>query len=246
MQISTKSSDNSKTANNHKSSAFHNKSIIKDFLNVSAPIVYVITNGEMTDANFSTDSQKILEIVRAAVKSKVSLIQIREKKLSARNVFEITKRAAEIAKNSNGKSTKILVNDRADIALAANADGVHLTSKSLSAKIIRQNFPQNFVIGTSCHSVEDVEKSEIEGADFATFSPIFETPSKMKYGKPQGLEKLREVCETVKNFPVIALGGIDILNFSECLNVGAKGIAAIKLFDDSENLREIVKKIYAK
>lgn len=174
------------------------------------------------------------------------MIQIREKNLSARNVFEITKRVAEIAKTSNDKSTKILVNDRADIALAANADGVHLTSESLSAKIIRQNFPQNFIIGTSCHSLEDVEKSKTEGADFATFSPIFETPSKTKYGKPQGLEKLREVCETVKTFPVIALGGINITNFAECLNVGANGIAAIKLFDDAEKLQEIVKKIYAK
>jgi thiamine-phosphate diphosphorylase len=97
------------------------------------PLIYLITDGEMTAENFNEKSSQTLEIIEKAVESEISLIQIREKKLTAKLVFELTVKAAEITKNSN---TKLLVNDRADIALAANADGVHLPANSLSVKEI--------------------------------------------------------------------------------------------------------------
>ncbi len=204
------------------------------------PLIYLITDGEITRENFSEKSSQTLKLIAKAVATEVSLIQIREKHLSAKLVFELASKAAQITKNSK---TKLLVNDRADIALAARADGVHLPSNSIDAEIIRANFPPDFLIGVSAHSLEEVRQAKLAGADFATFSPIFATASKKKYGAPQGVAKLREVAQTVENFPVIALGGIAENNFGEALKSGAKGIAAIRFFCDAENLEKLVEKI---
>ena len=201
------------------------------------PLIYLITDGETTAQNFNEKSLQTLAIIEKAVESEISLIQIREKQLSAKLVFELTVKAAKITKDSN---TKLLVNDRADIALAANADGVHLPANSLSAQTIRANFPPNFMVGVSAHTLEEVKKAQLEGADFATFSPIFLTESKAKYGAPQGIGKLREVIQTVENFPVIALGGIDETNFREVLEI-ADGFAAIRFLNNAENLQKLPK-----
>ena len=196
----------------------------------SKPLLYLITPGATSDNNFSEESQRILDLIKAAVEAEISLVQIREKQLSARYVFELARKASQITRNT---ATKLLINDRADIALAADSDGVHLTPDSLSAKIIRQNFPENFIIGVSAHTLEDVLRIKNEAGDFATFSPTFPTPNK---GEPQGLEKLREVCAAAKPFPVVALGGIDETNYESALKVGAQGVAAIRLFNDVERL----------
>lgn len=207
---------------------------------VREPLIYLITNGEITAENFREKFVETLRLIEKAVRAQVSSIQIREKQLSAKQVFELVSNAARITKNSK---TKLLVNDRADIALAADADGVHLPANSLSAKIIRKNFPENFIIGVSAHSLKEVEKAKLDGADFATFSPIFATASKAGYGAPHGVAKLREVVETLGEFPIIALGGIDENNFVEALKAGASGISAIRFLNDAEKLAKIVAKI---
>lgn len=189
------------------------------------PIIYLITGGEATAFNFAEKSVEILRLVEKAVEKKINLIQIREKNLPAKLVFELVIEAAKITKQSE---TKLLVNDRADISLAAHADGVHLTSNSLPTEIIRQNFPPEFIIGVSAHLLAEAESAKINGADFITFSPIFDTPSKAKFGEPQGLEKLREICEKLNPFPVIALGGIYETNYSQVLETGAYGFAGIR------------------
>lgn len=196
----------------------------------AAPVIYLITKGEATSRNFPEKSAEILRIVKAAVEAKISFIQIREKNLPARLVFELTEKAALITRHSQ---TKILVNDRADIALLARADGVHLTSLSLSAEAIRQNFPKDFIVGVSAHSIEAAESAKRQGANFATFSPIFATPNK---GAPKGLDALREVCEKLKPFPVVALGGIDETNYRETLKI-ADGFAAIRFLNNPDNLK---------
>ncbi|MEO8072566.1 MAG: thiamine phosphate synthase [Acidobacteriota bacterium] len=194
-------------------------------------LTYLITDGETTADNFAEKKSRILELVTIAAENNISLIQIREKKLPARLVFELVREAAEITRKSQ---TKILVNDRADIAFAAKAAGVHLTSHSLSAEIIRRNFPKDFVIGVSTHTIETSETAKQNGADFVTFGPIFETPDK---GKPHGVEKLHEVCEKLKPFPVIALGGIDETNYKSVLENGARGFAAIRFLNNIENFK---------
>jgi thiamine-phosphate pyrophosphorylase len=204
------------------------------------PLIYLITGGDGNEQNLSEKRPQILNLVKTAVEARISLVQIREKNLSARSVFKLACEAAEIAKNSD---TKILVNDRADIALAAKADGVHLTANSLSAAIIRRNFPKDFIIGVSAHTIEKAEQSRAEGADFATFSPIFASPNK---GEPKGLDALREICEELKPFPIIALGGIDETNYESVLHAGASGFAAIRFLNDAENLRKISEEISRK
>lgn len=200
------------------------------------PLLYPITTGAATNDNFRETSGRILNLIETAVAARISLVQIREKRLAARLLYELVERAAKITRNTE---TKLLVNDRADIALAADADGVHLTEYSISARIVRKNFPENFIIGVSCHSPESVLKAKTDGADFAAFSPIFASPGK---GEPQGLEKLRRICELAKPFPVIALGGIDESNFKSIVEAGAAGAAAIRLFNDAEKLSRFAEK----
>lgn len=202
-------------------------------MKTNKPIIYLITEGKATAENFDKQKKQILEIIEVAAETKISLVQIREKQLSARLVFELTLEAAKILKKS---CAKLLVNDRADIALAANADGVHLTENSLSAKIIHRAFPKNFIIGVSTHSLAAAKTARRQNADFVTFSPIFSTPNKEK---PKGLEQLRRVCERLENFPVLALGGIDETNYKSVLETGASGFAAIRFLNNAKNLRKL-------
>ncbi len=204
------------------------------FNSICEPFIYLITNGEATAENFAEKKLETLNLIKNAVKAKISLIQIREKKLSARLVFELAVKAVKLTRNTD---TKILINDRPDIALAAQADGVHLTSHSLAVEIVRRNFPDDFIIGVSTHTIEETEKAKNQGADFATFSPIFDSPDK---GNPQGVEKLREVCEKLKPFPIVALGGIDETNYKSVLKNGASGFAAIRFLNDTENFKRFL------
>jgi thiamine-phosphate pyrophosphorylase len=165
--------------------------------------------------------------VEAAVAAAIPLVQIREKSLSARVLYELATRAVAI---THATETRLLVNDRFDIARAAGADGVHLATRSLPAPVIREICGKDFLIGVSTHSLETALDARAEGADFIVFGPVFETPSKQSYGAPQGLEKLREVTTALKDFPVLAIGGINLDNAGDCFRAGASGIAAIQLF----------------
>ncbi len=206
---------------------------MRNLESLEKPLIYLITDGTMTAENFAEKKEKIIRLVKTAVEEEVSLIQIREKCIPARLVFEIATAAVEITRNTN---TKILINDRADIALAANADGVHLTAVSLSAEIVRRNFPENFIVGVSAHTLEKAEAAKNQAADFVTFSPIFHSSGK---GEPQGIERLKEVCQRLNSFPVIALGGVDETNFKKVLETGASGFAAIRFLNDANNLRKL-------
>ncbi len=213
----------------------------REFPGNKRPLIYLISDNSLTDTNFGEDSKRFLDLVSAAVEAKIALIQIREKQLSGKNLFYLAGCAAQITQNTQ---TLLLVNDRADVALAAAADGVQLTANSLTAKTIRKNFPEDFIIGVSAHSLSEIKSAAATGANFATFGPIFPTPSKAHYNlPPQGVEKLEEICAAVGNFPIIALGGIDETNFAAVLQAGASGVAAIRFLNDSQNLSRIVSNI---
>lgn len=201
------------------------------------PFIYLITNGDADLGNFTLTKREILETVRTASESGVSMIQIREKSLSARLLFDLTDAAFEITRETD---TKLLVNGRADIALAAGADGVHLPADGLPADVVRRSFPSDFLIGVSTHSVEEALTAKTSGADFVTFGPVFESPGK---GRPQGVEDLTRVCELLDPFPVIALGGIDESNYRSVLKSGASGFAAIRFLNDEGNLRRLAAKL---
>lgn len=163
----------------------------------------------------------------------MTLVQIREKNLTARVLYELSVRAAEITRNSE---TRLLINDRADIARAARADGVHLTAQSLTASVVRRAFGEDFLIGISTHSLREAQVARDDGADFAVFGPLFDTPSKRIYGAPVGIESLREAAHALAPFPLVALGGITLENARMTLEAGARGVAAIRLFDDPREL----------
>jgi thiamine-phosphate pyrophosphorylase len=198
------------------------------------PIIYLITRGDADSGNFNIKKKEILERVRLAAAAGVSLIQIREKNLTARSLFELTEAAAKITRKS---AAKLLVNGRADIALAAGADGVHLPADGLSARMIRHSFPSGFLIGVSTHSVEAASAARTDGADLATFGPVFESPGK---SKPRGINALKRVCKLLHPFPVIALGGIDEANHRHVLGIGAGGFAAIRFLNEEDNLRRLL------
>ena len=204
-------------------------------MSLPVPIIYPITSGKTSPQTSPDDPQfsEILRLVRAAVDADVPLVQIREKSLHARVLYELVARAAEITR---GSKTRLLVNDRSDIARAAGADGVHLTTQSLPAEVVRNIFGAEFLIGVSTHSLDEARAARVGGADFVVFGPVFETESKRAYGKPQGLDKLAEVARELGEFPVVAIGGITLDNVDECFQAGARGIAAIRLLNDTENL----------
>lgn len=172
--------------------------------------------------------------------ARVSLIQLREKNLSARALYELTRRAAKLTRQS---SSRLLVNDRADIASAAGADGVHLTSRSLETEVVRRSFGDEFLIGVSTHTLVEARAARDQGADFAVFGPVFETPSKTAPGSTVGVDTLRAVALALNPFLLIALGGVTRDNASLALRAGASGVAAIRALGDPEHLNDTVRAI---
>lgn len=171
-------------------------------------------------------------------------MQIREKNLSASVLYDLSASAAAITK---GSPTKLLVNDRSDIAVAAGADGVHLTTSSLPTRVVRQAFGDALIIGVSTHSLEEARLASRSGADFVVFGPVFDTASKSEYGEPAGLANLARVSSALSSelspFPVLALGGLTIDKVASCIQAGAGGIAAIRMFKDPHRLADIAREI---
>lgn len=161
----------------------------------------------------------LLDLICRQIAAGVDYIQIREKDLCARELFEFTR--AVVLARANAPS-KILVNSRADVARAAGADGVHLPSRAPFATL------PGLIVARSCHTIAEIQQSR---ADFVTFSPIFESPGK---GSGIGLQALSEASRI--GIPVFALGGITWQNATLCTQAGAAGIAGIRLFLDSGDL----------
>jgi thiamine-phosphate pyrophosphorylase len=192
-------------------------------------------------------SANSLDSVRSAIHNAaaagVGWIQIREKDLAGGALADFAQLAIA---DTNRTGARILINDRLDVALAANAAGIHLGENSLPLEAVaqwrRRAGRTDFQIGISCHSLEAVRAAERGGAGYIFFGPVFATPSKAAFGPPQEIEKLREACASVK-IPVLAIGGITLENARMCLDAGAAGIAAIRLFQDAADEKKLAERM---
>ncbi|NWG12958.1 MAG: thiamine phosphate synthase [Acidobacteria bacterium] len=162
----------------------------------------------------------------------IDLIQVREKDLSDLELCLLTEKVLSLVA---GTRCRVLVNGRADIALAVGAHGVHLPSQGLRPADVRAWVPRGFLIGVSTHSLRQARMAEAEGADYILLGPVFETPSKLRYGPPLGLGMFRRTCRTVR-LPVFGIGGITREAIQQVVDAGAVGVAAIRLFQESAAL----------
>jgi thiamine-phosphate pyrophosphorylase len=211
-------------------------------------LLYYITDRSGFAGDESSRRRRLLEKIREAASAGVDFIQLREKDLSARELEALAREAVAVIRAASQLNTALLVNSRTDVALAVQAEGVHLRSddinpqdaralwKSAACVPARPLSPRAPLIGVSCHSPEEVAKAAVDGATFAVFAPVFEK----KDAPPTCLNLLREACQA--NIPVLALGGINLSNAHSCLAAGAAGIAAIRLFQNNE-IAMVVKKL---
>ena len=189
--------------------------------------VYLITDIKRTGKD------RFLNAVEEALQGGVRALQIREKDLNPKDLLAL---ALEVKILTQRYNAKLFINDRVDIAIMAGAEGVHLTETSVQTTEVKNNFP-NLIVGVSTHSIEGAQLAETQGADFITFSPIYDTPSKASYGSPQGLDLLKQVTQAVR-LPVLALGGVKLHRVSECLAHGAFGVAMISDIWGSTNIKQ--------
>ncbi|MCS6886083.1 MAG: thiamine phosphate synthase [Acidobacteriota bacterium] len=198
------------------------------------PLLCLITDQQRIALR--TNVSDTVAFCRLAATAGVDLIQIREKALSARELFEL---ACGVVSAVRGTETRVLVNDRVDVALAAKAHGAHLTTQSLPLAEARHITGKGFLLGVSTHSLEEAIEADRGGADYVLLGPVFDTPSKRAYGKPLGPEVLSAAVANCK-CSVIALGGINLQNYQDVLRTGVAGIAAIRLFTDSFDLVDTI------
>jgi thiamine-phosphate pyrophosphorylase len=169
-------------------------------------------------------SRPLVEAVEAALRGGANAVMLREKDLPAQALYEL---AVALREATRRAGALLIVNDRADVALAAGADGVHLGWQSLRVAKTREIVGRDRLIGVSTHSAAEVREAERAGADYVTFGPVFSTPSKAGLVAVQGLDGLRRACQG-RGIPLIAIGGIDAANAGEVVSAGADGVAAIR------------------
>jgi thiamine-phosphate pyrophosphorylase len=179
--------------------------------------LYVVTDRQLTSG------RSLRWVVEAALQGGARAFQLREKDLPPRELYPL---ALEMRQLTQTYGARLLINDRVDVALAVNADGVHLTTTSLPASIARRVLGPAPLIGVSTHTLAEAQAAAEEGADFLVFGPVFFTPSKAPYGQPVGLDALRAVRAAVK-LPMLAIGGVKKANIDQVVAAGADGIAVI-------------------
>jgi thiamine-phosphate pyrophosphorylase len=205
-------------------------------------LLYYITDRTQFPANQTERRARLLEKISEAASAGVDYLQLREKDLTGRELESLAKEAVHWVRKS-GSCTRLLINSRMDVALAAGAAGVHLRSNDVSPADVRKIWQQanpsvQPIIAVSCHNEAEVISAQNAGADFVVFAPVFE--KKGTSAPTRSLEELRNVSR--HKIPVLALGGVTLQNAASCIAAGASGVAAIRLFQENE-IASIVKKL---
>jgi thiamine-phosphate pyrophosphorylase len=203
-------------------------------------LLYYITDRTQFPGNEGERRECLLDKIAEATRSGVDLIQLREKGLLSRELELLAFEAVRRVRASSG-STRLLINSRADIALAGGADGVHLRSKDIAVADVRKMWrdaggPNVPVVTVSCHNESDVIVAERARADFIVFGPVFEKKGSLET-RTTGLDALRSACQ--HNIPVLALGGVTEHNARLCIEAGAVGVAGIRLFQSGEMRKNV-------
>jgi thiamine-phosphate pyrophosphorylase len=167
----------------------------------------------------------------------IDFIQLREKVMNTAGLIDLARSILEEIASVPGSRTRLLINGRADVAVAAGADGVHLTShpNELTPEEVRRIFAHSTlrepVISVSCHRFDEVKQAHDSGANLILFGPVFEKRIANQHTTDgSGLKALEAACLAASTTPVLALGGVKLENTAACLSAGAAGIAAIRLF----------------
>ena len=188
-----------------------------NILRIELPTIYPLTNREISGLSHA-------EQVRLLTEAGASLIQIREKDLSA---GEFLAEAFPAVRAAHEKGARVIINDRIDIAMMTQADGVHLGQGDLPPLSARRILGENAIIGISTHNIEQVRIAAEQPIDYIAFGPIFETVTKADREPVTGLEILSEIRKLIPHIPIIAIGGISAQNIKSVLNAGADSAAVI-------------------
>ena len=197
--------------------------------------LYLVTNRDkLSDAEF-------FKVIEDSLKGGVSLVQLREKNAPAREVIEIAKKLKEICHSYN---IPLLVDDRVDIALAANLDGVHLGGEDMDVADARRILGADKIIGSTAKDLDWAISEEKKGADYLGVGAIFETKTHVKT-KRTSVETLREINDNIK-IPAVAIGGLNYNNIDILKGSGAKGVSLVRAIMDSKNPYEDTKNLKEK
>lgn len=179
--------------------------------------LYLVTDRKQTGG------RELVDVVEQALTGGVNAVQLREKDVGGAELFYLAEALKRVCARHGAR---LFINDRIDVALAVDADGVQLSSASMPIGAVRVLLGDAKLIGASIHSLHEAQQAARDGADFVLFGPVYFTPSKAAYGAPQGIERLKEVVEKI-SIPVYAIGGITAGNVEAIKKIGARGAALI-------------------
>jgi thiamine-phosphate pyrophosphorylase len=196
----------------------------------------------ITDRKLFAGIDQLLAAVEAALRGGVSAVQLREKDLHTRAVLDLSYSVRELTKRYEAL---LFINDRVDLAMAVEADGVHLGQAGMPAHAARKVSAGKIMIGVSAHSIDQARKAADDGADFVTIGPVYDTPSKRQYGSPIGIDVIREAAAVVA-VPLLAIGGITVDRVAEVMGQGASGVALISAVLTSGDIKKTTEEFMRK
>lgn len=188
-----------------------------------------------------THGRSLPSVLQQAVEAGLPAVQLRERDLPTNELLRL---AQEIRSITSPRAAPLIINDRVDLMLALNLDGVHLRANSLPIAAVRRLVGPDRLIGISTHALAEVHAANRDGADYVVFGPIFDTPSKREFGSPVGLEQLAEVCSR-SAVPVFAIGGVTRESVPDVLRAGAHGVAVIGAILAQDDIAAVTREIAA-